>query len=96
VTGNIVDIAYNNGMLFAVTSLGEITKSTDNGDTWAALDSTANPFGGSALKFIKFRKTKFWTGGVGGKLGQSNTDSTGFSLVTSGFGSTTINDFEAI
>jgi hypothetical protein len=92
--GNIVDAAYNGGILMVVTDAGEIARSLDNGDTWSILSGSNNPFGGSALKFIKFRLTNFWTGGAGGKLAASS-DGTSFSLVSTGMGSDTVNGFEA-
>lgn len=94
-SGNITGMAYFGGSLVIGTDQGEVALSTNNGDSWTILNSAANPFGGSAISFVKYRLTKFWIGSAGGKLGQSS-DGTAFSLVPSNFGTATINDMEAI
>lgn len=92
--GNITGMAYYSGVLMLVTHLGEIARSTDNGDTWTLITGASNPFSGSVLNFIKYRLTKFWIGSTGAKLAQSS-DGITFSLVTTS-GSETIYDIEAV
>jgi hypothetical protein len=84
-SGNFTAAEYSGGVLMAVTDTGEIIRSTDNGDTWAALGTTggtpANPFAGSALNFIVFLKGKWWTGGANAKIGQSSDGGLTFQLI---------------
>ena len=94
-SGNIVDMANNGAIVICVTDVGEIARSADDGDSWTVLSVPgSNPFGGTALTFVKYRLTQFWTGGGGGKLGAS-PDGITFGLVNSGFGSSTIYGMEA-
>jgi hypothetical protein len=92
--GNIVDMAYSGGIIVAVTSAGEIARSADNGDSWAILSSGNNPLLGNAIRFVKFRLTRFEVGGAGGKFGISS-DGLSFTLASIGMGSDTITGFEA-
>lgn len=94
-SGNITSIANNGSVIMVVTDIGEIARSTDDGDTWTVL-SSGNPFGGSALTFIKRRLTQFWTGGAGQKIAASSDNGLTFTLVSTGSGSETIYDFEAV
>lgn len=94
-SGNITGIANNGSVIMVVTDIGEIARSTDDGDTWTVL-SSGNPFGGSALTFIKRRLTQFWTGGAGQKIAASSDNGLTFTLVSTGSGSETIYDFEAV
>jgi hypothetical protein len=94
-SGNITAIANNGSVVMVCTDAGEIARSSDDGDTWTVL-TAGNPFGGSALTFIKRRLTQWWTGGAGQKLASSADNGLVFTLVSTGAGSETIYDFEAV
>lgn len=94
-TGDINDIAHANGSTRVVTQHGEIATSTDHGDSWTLTAAHQNPFTGSAIHFIKYRLSRWWAGGDGGKLAQLSDDGATWVLVNADMGSEAIYDFEA-
>lgn len=81
ITGSIVKlVASPAGIVVAVTSTGDVGRSTDGGISWTKLSMSANPLTGKQIYGAVFVDSAFWIFGDGGSVATSGTGS-GFNLV---------------
>lgn len=81
ITGSIVRlVASPSGIVIAVTSTGDVGRSTDGGVSWTKLSMSANSLTGKQIYGAVFVDSAFWIFGDGGSVATSGTGS-GFNLV---------------